>query len=201
MKILVTGFEPFGGEAVNPSQLVLRALPRRIGEAELLPLTLPVSFARAGELALAAVAAEKPGAVLALGQAGGRAGLTLERIAVNLADARIPDNDGCQPREEPLCPGGPDGLFASLPLGRLLEAIREAGLPASLSLSAGTFVCNALLYRLRHGAPEVPAGFLHLPWLHEQAAARPGQPSLSLGDMTAGVTAALAALAKSGAEG
>ena len=195
MKILVTGFEPFDSEAVNPSRLVLTALPERLGSAEILTLALPVSFLRAPALALAAVKREQPDAVLSLGQAGGRVGLTLERIAVNLADARIPDNDGFQPREALLCSGGPDGLFTTLPVQELLQGIRQSGIPASQSLSAGAFVCNALMYQLLYRAPMVPSGFLHLPWLHEQALKRAGQPSLSLEDMAAGVSACLSSLA------
>jgi pyroglutamyl-peptidase len=120
--------------------------------------------------------------VLCVGQAGGRAALGLERVAINVNDARIPDNDGQQPIDEPVVPGGPPAYFSTLPLKACVQALREAGLPAEVSNSAGTFVCNHVFYVLMHALadrPGVPAGFVHLPWLPEQ-----GQPSLRLVDMT-----------------
>ena len=149
MKILVTGFEPFGGEDINPSWEAVRQLRAPEG-TELVRLRLPVVFREAGELLAAAMKRERPDLVLCIGQAAGRAAITPERLGVNLMDAAIPDNAGFQPREEPVIPAAPAAFFARLPVAALAEAIRAAGVPAQVSNSAGLFVCNALLYRLLH---------------------------------------------------
>ena len=197
MKILLTGFEPFGGEDINPSWEAVRQLqaPER---TELVRLQLPVVFREAGEQLAAALALERPDLVLCIGQAAGRAAITPERLGVNLMDAAIPDNTGFQPREEPVIPGAPAAFFARLPVAALAEAIRAAGVPARVSNSAGLFVCNALLYRLLHemetGYPHMRGGFLHVPCLPEQAA-RLGKekplPSLELSRIVRGLQAAL----------
>jgi pyroglutamyl-peptidase len=163
----VTGFEPFGGAAGNPSQDVVRALDGALlaDGARLHGVVLPVSFARAPMLLLDALDALQPVLVLALGLARRRDAISLERVALNLCDASEPDNDGLQPVEAPVLPGGPPALFATLPLRAMLAALRNAGLPAALSLSAGSYVCNQLMYRLLHALQGrgVPAGFVHLP--------------------------------------
>ena len=167
MKILLTAFDPFGGETENISQQVLEALPDRVAGAELVKLLLPTVFRAAGERALEAAERIRPDAVLSLGQAAGRRALTPERVAVNLMDARIPDNAGFQPMDEPVVPGGPAAYFSTLPVKAMVRAMEAAGAPAQLSLSAGTFVCNSLMYTLLHwaalSAPEIRCGFLHLP--------------------------------------
>ena len=197
MKILVTGFEPFGGEDINPSWEAVRQLRAPEG-TELVRLRLPVVFREAGELLAAALRREQPDLVLCIGQAAGRAAITPERLGVNLMDAAIPDNTGFQPREEPVIPGAPAAFFARLPVKELAEAIRAAGVPAQVSNSAGLFVCNALLYRLLYemetGYPHMRGGFLHVPCLPEQAA-RLGKekplPSLELSRIVRGLQAAL----------
>ena len=197
MRILVTGFEPFGGEAINPSWEVVCGLPHFCHGAEILPLRLPGVFGRAGDLLTEAFLKEKPEAVLCLGQAGGRTALTPELVALNLQDARIPDNDGQAPCQKPVVPGGPDGRFATLPVRAMVEAIRQAGIPASLSYTAGTYVCNDLMYRvldLLAGYPGCRGGFLHLPYLPAQAASKPGTASMALDDMVRGVDAAILAI-------
>lgn len=197
MKILVTGFEPFGGEDINPSWEAVRQLRAPEG-TELVRLRLPVVFREAGELLAAALRREQPDLVLCIGQAAGRDAITPERLGVNLMDAAIPDNAGFQPQEEPVIPGAPAAFFARLPVAALAEAIRAAGVPARVSNSAGLYVCNALLYRLLHEIethyPGMRGGFLHVPCLPEQAA-RLGKerplPSLELSRIVRGLQAAL----------
>ena len=170
MKLLLTAFEPFGGEEKNASLEAFRLVPEEIAGAKIVRRVLPVVFGEAERAIREAVREEAPDAVLCLGQAAGRAALTPERAAVNLADARIPDNAGRQPTGEPLIPGGAEKLFASLPVEAMCEEIREAGLPAELSDSAGSFVCNAVLYALLDELSRRPGargGFLHLPALSE----------------------------------
>lgn len=199
MKILLTGFDPFGGETVNPAWEAARLAHAPDG-VTLLTLQVPTVFGLAGESVLDAVRRERPDAVLCLGQAAGRAALTPERIAINLRDASLPDNAGNQPEDVPVVSGGPAAFFSTLPVKAMVRAIRAVGLPASVSHSAGTFVCNDLLYTLLFSLSEegasVPAGFLHLPCLPEQAALKGGgTPSLPLCDLVRGVEAALGAIA------
>ena len=194
--ILVTGFEPFGGETINPSGQVARALHgRRIGDAAVVGIELPCAFGEAIAVLRDVLATHRPQLVLALGQAGGRCELSLERVAINLDDARIADNRGAQPIDEPVQAGGPAAYFSTLPIKTIVAALRQAGTPASVSHSAGTFVCNHVFYGLQHlltGQPGVRSGFMHLPYLPEQAARHAGAPSLALATMVDGVAAALA---------
>lgn len=198
MKILVTGFEPFGGEARNPSAEVVERLPDRIAGAEIVKLILPTVRYEAPEKVARAVEEHRPDVVLSIGQAGGRAAVSVERIAVNLDDYRIPDNAGNQPVEEPVVPGGPDGYLVNLPVKAMVDAIRAAGVPAEASLSAGTFVCNHVLYWVRHGLeqrfPGTRNGFIHIPYLPEQVLDKPGQPSMPLELSCRGVEAAIRAI-------
>ena len=197
MRVLLTGFAPFGGETVNPSWQAASAVQAPEG-MELLRLELPTEFAAAPALALEALRREQPDAVLCLGQAGGRDRLTLERVAINCMAAAIPDNAGVWPTDQPVDPAGEAAYFTTLPIRRMADAMQAAGVPAGISNSAGTFVCNALLYRLLR-APEtkdVPCGFLHLPYLPEQTEGKPdGTPSMPLETMLRGLRAALGALA------
>ena len=200
MKILLTAFEPFGGEPVNPAWEAVQRVRAPEG-TELICLQVPTVFAEAGDLVCAAMERERPDLVLCVGQAAGRAALTPERVAINIMDASIPDNAGAQPREEPVVPGGPAAYFATLPVKRIAAAIQAVGVPAAVSNSAGTFVCNALLYRVLHEAalrtPGLRAGFLHVPCLPEQAERMRKDreiPSLPLEQIVRGLEAALAAL-------
>ena len=195
MKLLLTAFEPFGGEALNAAREAVSALDAPEG-LQLRRLLVPTVFGLAGDTVWEAIARERPDAVLCVGQASGRAALTPERAALNLRDASIPDNAGNRPVDEPVVPGGPAAYFTTLPVREMAEAIRRAGLPAAISSSAGTFVCNDLLYTLlyrieREGLP-IRCGFLHVPCLPEQAAE--GTPSLPLEDTVRGLAAAVAAL-------
>ena len=199
MKLLITAFEPFGGEAVNPALLAVERLPDQIGPVELVKLTVPVEFGRSAAAVCAAVDAHKPDAVLCVGQAGGRAAITPERVAINCDDAPIPDNAGAQPVDLPVAADGPAAYFATLPVKAMTAAIRAEGLPAALSNTAGTYVCNHLMYGVLHHlaqtAPTVRGGFLHVPYTTEQAAGKAaGTPSLPLQDIVRGLAAAVEAI-------
>lgn len=182
--ILLTGFEPFGGEQVNPSALVAQALHgEHIGGWPVTSHVLPCVFGDAIDALQQALAAQRPALVLCLGQAGGREGVTVERVAVNRDDARIPDNAGAQPMDRPVVPGAPAAYFSRLPVKALVSALQADGMAAAESLSAGSFVCNHLFYGLMHALRRrrtVQAGFVHLPWLPEQAVAHASAHSLPL---------------------
>ena len=189
-KLLITGFDPFDGATVNPSWEAVKLLPDTIGEYELHKLQIPTVFGLAPKTVLEAAEKLQPDVIISVGQAGTRPAVTPERIGINIRDARITDNAGISPKDEAIVPGGPDGLFSTLPVKAMIEAIREAGLPASISNTAGTFVCNDVLYSLLHhyaGTP-VRCGFIHVPWLPEQ-----GSPSLPLTDTAAALEAAIRA--------
>ncbi|WP_374562815.1 pyroglutamyl-peptidase I [Ideonella sp.] len=193
--ILLTGFEPFGGELINPSWEVARALDGApIAGARVVAQLLPCRFRAAGEAMQRFVAELRPVCVLALGQASGRADFSIERVAINVDDARIPDNDGAQPIDEPVVAEGPAGYFSTLPIKAMVAGLRAAGLPASVSQSAGTFVCNHVFYSLMHSLrqhPDVRAGFMHLPLLPAQASRHPGLACMPLPLMIEGVRQAL----------
>ena len=187
VSLLFTGFEPFGGEAVNPSWAAVERLPERIGGASIRTRRLPVAFERAGALAIEAIEALSPDAVVCVGQAGGRTGISVERVALNLDDASAPDNEGCRPVDAPIRPDGPCAYLATLPVKRLVSALTQADIPAHISNSAGTYVCNHELYSvldwLYARRPDVRAGFLHVPYLPEQCGDKPSAPALPLETM------------------
>ncbi len=195
MTILLTGFEPFGGEVINPSWEVARALAgERIADEAIVTRQLPCVFGDAARALEGAIDELRPSHVLALGQAAGRCDLSIERVAINIDDARIADNAGARPVDTPVIADAPAAYFASLPIKAMVAALREAGYPASVSHSAGTFVCNHAFFALMHALARRPGargGFMHLPLLPEQAARSPGQPSLPLGMMIDGVRIAL----------
>ena len=191
--LLITGFDPFGGASVNPSWEAVSRLPDTVGDYRLTKLQIPTIFGVAAQTVLAA-AADAPDVILCVGQAGGRDAVTPERIAVNMASAKIPDNAGNQPVEMPILPGAPDGIFATVPVAAMADAITAAGLPGKISNTAGTFVCNDTLYRLAHhfSGTSVRVGFIHVPWLPEQA--KEGAPSMPPVDIIAALTAAIGVL-------
>lgn len=198
--ILFTGFEPFGGETVNPALEAVRLLPDSAGGVPIRRLRLPTSFRRAGETLLEAVDAWRPEAVVCVGQAGGRKTVTPEKIAINYIDARIPDNDGAQPADVPIRADGPAAYFATLPVRAIDEAIRAAGVPCAVSYSAGCYVCNFVMYtlldHLAQTAPDVLGGFIHVPYAAEQTAGKPaGTPSLTVAQMTQALTCAAGVIA------
>ena len=201
MKILLTAFEPFGGEKINAAQEAAALVKNEIAGARIVKMDVPVVFGKSIEAVISAIQKERPDAVLCLGQAGGRTGLTPERVAINLDNARIPDNEGNQPVDRPIYADGAPAYFSTLPVKAMVRAIQQAGLPASLSNSAGTFVCNHLmygiLYHMSQSWPEIRGGFMHLPFLPEQVQDRPGTPNLSREAMAAGIEAALKAIVES----
>lgn len=201
MNVLITGFEPFGGDTVNPSWEVARALDlQAIGGATLQARCLPTSFGRAPVVLAEALAVVRPGLVLALGLAGGRSEISIERLAINLIDARIADNAGERPQDVPVVPGGPAAYFSTLPVKAMRDGLRAAGYPAGLSLSAGAFVCNQVFFELQHrlAGSGARSGFIHLPALPEQAArSQTAMPSMGLAAQVDAIRLAVA-LALSG---
>ena len=194
--ILITGFEPFGGEAVNPSWEVVRQLDGvTIAGERVVALQLPCVFGEALTVLNAALEAQQPQLTIAVGQAGGRVDITVERVAINVDDARIPDNKGQQPIDEPIVAGGPAAWFSSLPVKAIVAALHEQGIPASVSQTAGTFVCNHVMYGLLHalqGRAGSKGGFIHIPYLPEQAAAHPGTASMAVETVRAALETAIA---------
>ena len=189
-KLLITGFDPFGGQSVNPSWLAVEKLPDRVGEFAVHTLQIPTVFVRAAETVMEAAGRLQPDVILCVGQAGGREAVTPERIGVNIRDARIADNDGNQPKGEFVAEDGPAAYFATVPVEKMAQAIRDREIPATVSNSAGAFVCNDLLYSLLHhyaGTP-VQVGFIHVPYLPEQ-----GSPSMELERITQALVAAIEA--------
>lgn len=195
--VLLTGFDAFDGERLNPSQRIVEQLDGRIIHGHrVVGATLPVAFARTGALLRELLERHRPDLTIALGQAGGRAELSLERVAINLIDARIADNDGTQPVDGPVIAEAPPAYFTSLPVKAILAALHARGIPAALSLSAGSYVCNQVFFVLAHllatRHPAARGGFVHVPWLPAQTAGRPGQPSMALETMVEGVAVAIA---------
>jgi pyroglutamyl-peptidase len=194
MNILLSAFEPFGGDRVNPSLLIARHLDgETIAGARVVAVELPCVFHRALSALDEALARTRPVLAVALGLAAGREGLSIERVAINVDDARIPDNAGAQPVDEPIAPGGPAAWFSTLPIKAMAAELSAAGVPASVSQTAGTFVCNHVFYGLqqRLAGTGVRSGFIHVPLLPEQAARYPGKPVLALEDQVRGVRLAL----------
>lgn len=191
MKALVTGFDAFGGEAVNPSSLAVGRLKKRIGGIVVHAAELPTSYAHSASVLRAAIEKARPDIVLCVGQAGGRTELCLERVAINVQDARIRDNDGKQPIDRPVVKDGPAAHFTTLPIKACVAEMRKAGLPAAVSNTAGTFVCNHIFYALMDIAAGHPipmrGGFLHIPYVPEQAARLGAAPSMALEDIVRGI--------------
>lgn len=202
MKLLLTAFDPFGGETVNPAQEAVKMVSSRVGNVEVIKCVVPTVFGKSIETVAAAIEDCRPDAVLCIGQAGGRADLTPERIAINLDDASIADNEGNRPVDTPIFPDGKPAYFSTLPVKAMVAAIRAAGIPASLSNTAGTFVCNHLmygvLYTLEKYYPGVRGGFLHVPYIPSQVTGGRGIPSMSASDIVRGLEAAIAAIGENG---
>lgn len=198
--VLITGFEPFGGEALNPSWEVCTRLPQTIAGLRVETCRVPCEFRRSIEVAAEAIVRHRPKLVILLGQAGGRAHLSVERVAINVDDARQPDNAGAAPVDEAIAVPGPPAYFSTLPIKAVARAMRAAGVPAEVSNSAGTYVCNHLMYGVLHflaaSGAAGRAGFIHLPYAEEQVLDKPGAPALSLDTMVKGVEAAIAAASR-----
>lgn len=190
-RLLITGFEPFGGQTVNPAWEAVKGLRDTVGEYTLRKLRIPTVFQQAGKAVLEASAEFAPDVILCVGQAGSRGSVTPERIAINLRDARIADNAGNCPKETPIIPGGSAAYFSTVPVRAMAEAITAAGYPAAVSNTAGTFVCNEVLYTLLHhyAGTATRVGFIHVPYLPEQ-----GSPNMLLEDIIGALEAAIGAL-------
>jgi pyroglutamyl-peptidase len=198
MKILLTAFDPFGEDKVNPALEAVKIVDTNKIDAEVIKLEVPTIFHKSIEKVQAAMREHQPDVVLCIGQAGGRFALTPERVAINLDDARIKDNAGNRPIDVPVFEDGAPAYFSNLPIKAMVEYIKKAGLPASVSNSAGTFVCNHLmygvLYTIAKEFPEVRGGFMHVPFIPEQVVDRANTPSMALEDIAKGIEAALCAI-------
>lgn len=187
MKVLVTGFEPFGGEEINPSWEAVKRLPDEIDGAELIKRQLPVTFKGVREILPRLIVEERPDVVILTGQAGGRPNITVERVAINVMDSTMSDNEGFAPEDEPIFEGAPAAYFATLPVKAIVKALREAKIPAAVSNTAGTYVCNTAMFTALHtiavSGMETKAGFIHVPFIHEQALEKP-RPSMALETIT-----------------
>ena len=197
IRVLVTGFDPFGGETINPAWEAVRRLPDTLGRAQIVKLEVPTVFDQSLGVLRAAMDDIRPDLVLGVGQSGGQAGLAVERVAINVNDARIDDNAGQHPVDTPVVADGPAAYFATVPIREMVAAIHEAKLPAAISNSAGTFVCNHLMYGILHAIaedhPGTPGGFIHVPYVPEQAVEKPGKPSMALDGIVRGLEAAIVA--------
>lgn len=203
MKILVTGFDPFGSDTINPSEEVIKCLPKFLGEAgeiEVIPLVIPTVVEKSLRVIREAIVAHSPAAVLSIGQAGGRTDITMERVGINTCDFRIPDNEGNQPVDTPAVADSPDAYLTTLPNKAVIRSLWDAGIPASLSNSAGTFVCNYICFAVadlvKREFPGVLSGFMHIPYLPEQVAemqrsGRGGAASMSMDTLRKAVCVAV----------
>ena len=188
-KLLITGFEPFGGEEINPSWEAVSRLPDEIGGYTLTKLRVPVVFGEAAQVVLATAEELMPDAILCVGQAGGRGSITPELVAINLRYAKIPDNKGQQPKDEPVTKEGTQAYFSTLPVRQMAEAIAAAGVAAQVSYSAGAYVCNDLFYTLlhRYHNTQTKVGFVHIPYSTEQGK----EPAMNMTDMIKAITVAI----------
>ena len=202
MKILVTGFDPFGGEKINPALETIKRLPDAVLGARIIKLEIPTVVGKSLAKIQEAVEKENPDVVLSIGQAGGRSEITVERVGINIDDCRIPDNEGNQPIDEPIVAGGPSAYFVTVPIKAIVEKIKANHIPASISNTAGTFICNHVCYGVAHlaaartaaGKP-MKSGFIHIPFLPEQVIGKPAlTPSMSLETIVSGITHALEAI-------
>lgn len=198
MKILVTGFDPFGGEKINPAIESVKKLPDEIAGAKIIKLEIPTVCHQSLKVIDEAIKEHDPDVILSIGQAGGRNDITVERIGINIDDCRIPDNAGQQIIDEPVFKDGPDAYFVNIPIKAIVSKIQEHQIPASVSNSAGTFVCNHVTYGVRHiietKYPGKRSGFIHIPFLPQQVIDKKNMPSMALEIIVEGLTAAIEAI-------
>ena len=198
MKILVTGFDPFGGDKINPAIEAVKRLPDQIAGANIIKLEIPTVFNKSAQVIREKIKEVHPDYVSNIGQAGGRYAITPERVAINFDDGRIQDNEGNQPLNQPIHEDGAPAYFTQLPIKAMVKAIREAGLPGVISNTAGTFVCNHVMYQVQYMRDKefnnIKAGFMHIPFLPDQVISRPNTPSMSLDNAVKGITAAITAI-------
>lgn len=196
MTILITAFDPFGGETINPAWEAVNRLADEIAGAKIVKLQIPTAFGRASQAIVERIQEVRPDHILSIGQAGGRSAMTVEFVGINWQDGRIPDNDGFWPLGEPLEKDGDAAYFATLPVNAMVTQMRGAGVPAFISYSAGTYVCNAVLYRILHYIQSnhlnCKAGFIHVPYSPKQAISKAqGTPTMDLATVQAGIEAAI----------
>ena len=188
MKVLITGFDPFGGESTNPAYEAVKLLPDKIGEIDVIKVEIPTVFHKSVLTIEKYIDEYSPDFVICVGQAGGRADITVERVGINVDDARIPDNEGNQPIDEPIAKDGPAAYFSTLPIKAIVKTIRDSGLPVSVSNSAGTYVCNHVMYGLLHLLKTkytwIKGGFIHVPYCEKQVVDKFNMPSMSLGSIS-----------------
>lgn len=197
MKVLITGFDPFGGEKINPAWEAVKGIKDTIEGAEIIKLEIPTVFNKSIEKVKEAMELEKPDIVLCIGQAGGRYDITIERVAINVDDARIEDNEGNQPIDIPVFEDGENAYFSNLPIKAMVEEIKGQGIPASISNSAGTFVCNhimyGVLYHINKTYKNMRGGFIHVPFINEQVLDKKNQPYMPVEHITKALEAAIKA--------
>ena len=197
MKVLVTGFDPFGGESINPAWEAVKVIKDEIAGAEIVKMQIPTVVGKSIAKIHDKMVEINPDIVIAVGQAGGRFGVTPERVAINVTDARIPDNEGNQPIDEPIFADGDAAYFSNLPVKAMVQEIKNAGYPASLSNTAGTYICNhvmyGILYYIQKEFPNVRGGFIHVPFAASQVVNKPNTPSMAIADITAAIEAAIKA--------
>lgn len=198
MKILVSGFDPFGGEKINPAIESVKLLPDEIKGAKIIKLEIPTVIGKSLRKLEEVIEREKPDVVINVGQAGGRQDITVERVGINVDDCRIKDNEGNQPIDEPVVKGGPDAYFVTLPIKAMVKNMTDNKVPASISNTAGTFICNHVTYGMAHLAktkyPNMKTGFIHIPFLPEQVLDKRNMPSMSLDLIVKGLTHAIEAV-------
>lgn len=198
MKVLITGFDPFDDEAINPAWEAVNALPDVIDGIEVIKVQIPTVFKKSAKKLFETIEAVKPDAVICVGQAGGRFDFNVERIAINVDDARIPDNEGKQPIDEKIFEDGENAYFATLPIKAMVEEARKAGVPASVSNTAGTFVCNhimySLLYYISKNNLNIRGGFIHVPYIAQQVIGKKNMPFMEVATITKGLEASIRSL-------
>ena len=200
MKVLITGFDPFGGESINPAWEAVKAMKDNIDGIEVIKLQIPTVFKKSAEKLFAGIEEHKPDAVICIGQAGGRYDMSVERVAINMDDGRIPDNEGYQPIDTPVYEDGENAYFATLPIKGIVEEIKSAKIPASVSNTAGTYVCNhimySLLYYISKNNLNIKGGFIHVPYITEQVVDKKNMPYMEVTTITKALECAVQALNK-----
>ena len=197
MKVLVTGFDPFGGESINPAWEAVKVIKDEIAGAEIVKMQIPTVVGKSIAKIHDKMVEINPDIVIAVGQAGGRFGVTPERVAINVTDARIPDNEGNQPIDEPIFADGDAAYFSNLPVKAMVQEIKDAGYPSTLSNTAGTYICNhvmyGILYYIQKEFPNARGGFIHVPYASAQVINKPNTASMAIADITASLEAAIKA--------
>lgn len=200
MKVLITGFDPFGGESINPAWEAVKSMKDNVDGIEVIKLQIPTVFKKSAEKLFAGIEEHKPDAVICIGQAGGRYDISVERVAINMDDGRIPDNEGYQPIDTPVYEDGENAYFATLPIKGIVEEIKLAKIPASVSNTAGTYVCNhimySLLYYISKNNLNIKGGFIHVPYITEQVVDKKNMPYMEVTAITKALECAVQALNK-----